>query len=87
MATLHGARGRVLPVTVAATRLPLASTLINLLREMYVSVASPAHQPVLLAWLPSAGVATSFRQYAWRYIFIARGVAVYSASAREACEH
>ena len=84
---LHGARDCALPATVAATPLPLAPSLVNLLTEMCVSVTSSVHQPVLLAWPPSAGVAKSFRQHAWRYIIIARSVAVCSASAQEVCEH
>ena len=69
---LHGARDCALPATVAATPLPLAPSLVNLLTEMYVSVTSSVHQPV--------------RQHAWRYIIIARSVAVYSASAQEVCK-
>ena len=83
---LHGAPDCALPATVAATTLPLAPSLVNLLTEMYVSVTSSVHQPVLLAWPPSARVAKSFRQHAWRYIIIARSVAVYSASAQEVCK-
>ena len=83
---LHGARDCALPATVAATPLPLAPSLVNLLTEMHVSVTSSVHQPVLLAWPPSAGVAKSFRQHAWRYMIIARSVAVYGVSAQEVCE-
>ncbi len=84
---LHGARDCALPATFAATPLPLAPSSVNLLTEMHVSFTSSVHQPVLLAWPPSAGVAKSFKQHAWRYVIIARSVAVYSASAQELCEH